>query len=110
MFLYTFEDFSQARNAVLRSTSHHFSNASHVLFIDADWRPDLTTVDISELDFDHRSFQFLIWDSSGHTTRLAGWLLRNDERLRFKYRYSCCARSAVGHTIVPVGMANKAFW
>lgn len=86
VFFYKFEDFGQARNAVLRSTTHHFPDASHILFADADWRPDLATVDLSEVDLIHASFQFLLWDHSGHTTRLAGWLLRNDSRLRFKYR------------------------
>lgn len=87
VFLYTFEDFAQARNAVLRSTSHHFPGASHVLIADADWRPDLVTFDMSQVDFDHASFMFMVWDHSGHTTRLGGWLLRNNENLRFKYRW-----------------------
>lgn len=81
-----FEDFAQARNEVLRSTTHHFPDASHVLFADADWRLDLATVDLSEVDHIHASFQFLVWDHSGDTTRYMGWLLRNDRRLRFKYR------------------------
>ena len=95
VFRYTFEDFSQARNTVMRSTWQNFPQASHILIADADWRPTLATVDLSELDFHHRSFHFLIWDHTGHTTRLAGWLLRSDERLRFKYRwvvyYACSA-------------------
>lgn len=86
VFIYRFQDFAQARNEVLRSTAHHFPDASHILIADADWRPDLATVNMSELDFEHNSFQFLIWDHSGHTSRLAAWLLRNDERLSFKYR------------------------
>ena len=86
VFLYTFENFSQARNTVLSETWQNFPQASHILIADADWRPTLDTVDLSELDFHHRSFHFLIWDHTGHTTRLAGWLLRNDKRLRFKYR------------------------
>lgn len=72
---------------MLRSTRHHFPDASHLLIADADWRPDLATINMSDLDFHHNTFQFLIWDHSGHTSRLAGWLLRNDGRLRFKYRY-----------------------
>ena len=86
VFFYSFEDFAQARNAVLRSTSHNFPSASHVLIADADWRPQQETLNLSDLDFDHGTFQFRIWDHSGHTTRLAGWLLRNDPGLKFKYR------------------------
>lgn len=86
MFLFTFEDFSQARNAVLDSSSEQFPDASHVLFIDADWRPDLETIDMGEIDLHHASFRFVLFDDNGQTTRLAGWLLRRNKNLRFKYR------------------------
>eukprot|EP00903_Cladosiphon_okamuranus_P016556 g15273.t1 len=86
VFFFSFQDFAQARNAVLRSTAHNFPDCSHVIIADADWRPELETIDKSELDFGHVSFPFLVWDHSGHTSRLVGWLLRFDEDLRFKYR------------------------
>lgn len=86
VFYFTFVDFAQARNAVLRSTAHNFPDTSHIIVADADWRPDLATVDKSELDFVHGSFPFLVWDHSGHTSRLMGWLHRFDKNLRFKYR------------------------
>ncbi|CAN0301414.1 unnamed protein product [Ectocarpus sp. 12 AP-2014] len=86
VFTFTFVDFAQARNAVLRSTAHNFPDTTHIIVADADWRPDLATVDKSELDFVHGSFPFLVWDHSGHTSRLMGWLHRFDKNLRFKYR------------------------
>eukprot|EP00752_Nemacystus_decipiens_P003054 g2831.t1 len=86
VFFFTFHDFAQARNAVIRSTAHNFPGCSHVIIADADWRPELETVDKSDLDFVHGSFPFLVWDHSGHTSRVMGWLLRFDKDLRFKYR------------------------
>ncbi|CAM9404102.1 unnamed protein product, partial [Pylaiella littoralis] len=92
IFFFTFQDFSQARNAVLRSTAHNFPDVSHVIFADADWRPNLATVDKSDLDFAHGSFPFVVSDHSGHTSRLVEWLVRFDKHLRFKYRYAYCFR------------------
>lgn len=66
-----------------------FPDVSHVLVADADWRPDLSTILKNELDFVHGSFPFLVWDHSGHTSRVMGWLLRFDKDLRFKYRWAC---------------------
>ncbi|CAM9588914.1 unnamed protein product, partial [Scytosiphon promiscuus] len=87
VFFYTFQGFAQARNAVLRSTMQNFPDATHVIVADADWRPNLATIDKSELDFVNGSFPFLVHDHTGHTARVLGWLLRFDEGLRFKYRY-----------------------
>ncbi|CAM9370785.1 unnamed protein product [Discosporangium mesarthrocarpum] len=107
IFYYTFVGFSQARNVVLRATGEMFPDASHILIADADWRPDLETVNISDLDRVHRSFQFLIWDRSGHTTRRASWLVRHEEGLHFKYRIHEVLDSPMGSEFLP---AKKLGW
>ena len=71
---------------MIRATGNMFPHVSHILVGDADWTPNLATLDKSELDFAHGSFRFLVWDHSGHTSRVMGWLLRFDKDLRFKYR------------------------
>ncbi|CAM9713169.1 unnamed protein product [Choristocarpus tenellus] len=101
IFLYNFEGFGQARNEVLRATRNTFPHATHLLVADADWRPNLDTVDLSQLDLVHRSFQFLIWDRSGHTTRTSSWLMRNEEGLGFKYRIHEVIDSANAKGLLP---------
>jgi tetratricopeptide (TPR) repeat protein len=86
VFKYTFDGFSAGRNELLREAWRSYSNATHVLMADPDWRPDLQTIRKNDLDLDHQTFEFMIWDRSGHTTRQVAWLQRHIPNLAFKYR------------------------
>jgi hypothetical protein len=82
---YEFTGFGPARTASLQAVWKHFPEASHVLIADPDWRPEVSTLDLSQLDPVHDVFRFLVYDRNGRTTRRMDWLLRNREGLRMRY-------------------------
>jgi hypothetical protein len=83
-----FTGFGQARTLSLTTAWHHFSNATHVLISDPDWVPNLSTVNLNELDDKADVFRFIIYDAprDGQSTRRAmDWLLRHRQGLAMKY-------------------------
>eukprot|EP00611_Tribonema_gayanum_P030155 TRINITY_DN829_c0_g2_i1.p1 TRINITY_DN829_c0_g2~~TRINITY_DN829_c0_g2_i1.p1 ORF type:complete len:977 (+),score=264.58 TRINITY_DN829_c0_g2_i1:124-2931(+) len=86
VYKYTFDGFAGARNLALDAAWQNYRNTTHLLMADPDWKPDLSTIDKTELDTDHQSFEFSIWDRSGQSMRLALWLQKHIKGLRFRYR------------------------
>lgn len=84
IFEYEFEGFGPGRTLVFEKAWEHFSNISHVLVADPDWKPNMDLIDKSDLD-EHDSYQFKIWDRSGLTTRNSNWLMRHHEGLYFEF-------------------------
>lgn len=63
---YTFTGFGEARTLGLNYTWAKFPNATHVLIADPDWRPDLASINILELDNSADVFRFTVFDRNGN--------------------------------------------
>ncbi|GMI50413.1 hypothetical protein TeGR_g12814, partial [Tetraparma gracilis] len=85
MFDYTFEGFGPARTLVFEETWKKFPHITHLLVGDPDWKPNLSLINKSDLDEEHHTYQFKIWDRNGVTTRNCNWLMRNREGLHYDY-------------------------
>lgn len=62
---YKFSGFGQARTLSLSKTWEHFPNATHVLIADPDWKPDVSTIDLNDLDNSADVFRFTVFDRNG---------------------------------------------
>ena len=95
VFYFAFDGFGRARTATLRHAWARLgeAGATHVLVGDPDWAPRGATVDIGEIARAHHgaggppdSFQFVIWDRNGATTRHSDWLLAHRSGIWFARR------------------------
>jgi hypothetical protein len=93
---YLFEGFGPARTASLESAWQYFSQATHVWIADPDWRPELNTIDINDLDSSD-VYRFMIYDRNGDTTRRCDWLLRHRAGLAMRYNL---------HEVLDIGYYN----
>lgn len=88
---YDFTGFGPARTASLEAAWEHFPQASHVWIADPDWRPEVDTIKLEQLDFMQRvvpqaeAFRFKIYDRNGFSTRNCDWLLKHRKGLKMKY-------------------------
>jgi len=82
---YKFEGFGPARTLSLEIAWENYSNASHVLIADPDWRPDNSTLDLNELDNSFDVFRFIAYDRNGITRRRMDWLLQHRAGLAMRY-------------------------
>ena len=82
---YTFTGFGPARTLSLEAAWKHFPQATHVLIADPDWAPDISTMNISDLDETADVFRFTAYDRNGYTRRKMDWLLKHREGLAMKY-------------------------
>jgi hypothetical protein len=82
---HNFSGFGPARTKSLNNAWKYFPQATHVWIADPDWRPDLETININDLDLVHDAFRFLIYDRNGISTRRCDWLLRHREGLAMRY-------------------------
>jgi hypothetical protein len=82
---YKFEGFGAARTLSLKTAWDHYSNASHVLIADPDWKPEIDTLNLGELDHSVDVFRFTAYDRNGITRRRMDWLLRNKQGLAMRY-------------------------
>ena len=80
-----FEGFGSARTKSLANAWKYYPEATHVWIADPDWKPDLSTINKSDLDMVHDAFRFLIYDRNGISTRRCDWLLRHREGLAMRY-------------------------
>ena len=64
-----------------------YFSATHVMFIDPDWKPIRGTIEKSQLTKEHTNFFFKIHDRNGKTTRILDWLVLQEPNLRMKYRW-----------------------
>jgi len=85
VFEYDFKGFGQGRTEVFKEAWRVFSNITHVMVADPDWKPNMDLINKSDLISPSSSFEFLIWDRSGITTRHCNWLMRHQEGLYFDY-------------------------
>jgi hypothetical protein len=109
---YLFEGFGQARTLSLQHAWSHYSNASHVLIADPDWKPEVSTIRLSELDQSAQVFRFTVFDRSGITRRRIDWLLLHRQGLAMRYslhevldigHYTVKEISWVAHEIEQIG-------
>lgn len=82
---YDFEGFGVARTQSLDLAWKHFSNASHVLIVDPDWKPDISTMNKNDLDLSNDVFRFTVFDRNGISRRRMDWLLRHRAGLAMRY-------------------------
>ena len=82
---YDFEGFGAARTLSLREAWKSFPQASHVLVADPDWVPDVTTMNLKDLDDSVDVFRFTAFDRNGITKRRMDWLLRQRQGLAMRY-------------------------
>ena len=80
-----FEGFGSARTKSLANAWKYYPQATHVWIADPDWKPDLSTINKSDLDMVNDAFRFLIYDRNGISTRRCDWLLRHREGLAMRY-------------------------
>ncbi len=90
-----FDGFGSARTRSLTAAWEAFSNATHVLIADPDWRPELNTLTKAELDSEHDVFRFTVFDRNGATRRRMDWMLRHRKGLAMRYRL---------HEVLDIGM------
>ena len=83
--MYEFDGFGPARTASLQTAWKYFSQATHVWIADPDWKPEVNTINLADLDTKNDAFRFLIYDRNGHTTRRCDWLLRHRPGLAMRY-------------------------
>jgi hypothetical protein len=93
---YLFEGFGPARTASLEKAWEYFSQATHVWIADPDWRPELSTININDLDSSD-VYRFIIYDRNGETTRRCDWLLRHRPGLAMRYHL---------HEVLNIGYYN----
>lgn len=83
-----FEGFGAARTLSLKTAWEKFPQASHVLIADPDWSPQLSTIQLRELDETADVFRFTVLDAERdgvHNKRKMDWLLRNKAGLAMRY-------------------------
>jgi hypothetical protein len=98
---YQFQGFGQSRTLSLQSAWKYYANASHVLIADPDWKPDLATINLQDLDNTADVFRFTVFDRNGKldililklsklitlgvTRRRMDWLLLHRAGLKMRY-------------------------
>lgn len=92
---YNFTGFGQGRTQSLDEAWKSFPHASHVLIADPDWSPDVTTMDINDLDDSADVFRFTAYDRNGVTRRRMDWLLKHRAGLAMRYHL---------HEVLDIGM------
>jgi hypothetical protein len=69
IFNYTFDGFGPARTLVFEKAWEHFPNITHVLVADPDWRPDMKTINKSDLN-NAEDDVYVVSASSGQSNAL----------------------------------------
>jgi len=82
---YRFEGFGPARTLSLQIAWRDYPHATHVLIADPDWRPDINTLDMNDLDDTVDVFRFIAYDRNGITRRRMDWMLRQKQGLAMRY-------------------------
>jgi hypothetical protein len=82
---YEFDGFGPARTASLKKAWEKYSNATHVWIADPDWKPDMSTINKSDLTLDADAFRFLVYDRNGNTARRGIWLLLHRQGITMQY-------------------------
>ena len=82
---YAFEGFGPARTESLEAAWQYFPQATHVWIADPDWRAQVDTINVDDLNLYADAFRFKIFDRNGFSTRQCDWLLRHKEGLKMKY-------------------------
>lgn len=95
VIVYNFTGFGTARTLSLQAVWEHFPQASHVLIADPDWVPDVSTMNINDLDDSADVFRFTAYDRNGYTRRRMDWLLKHRQGLAMKYHL---------HEVLDIGM------
>ena len=85
LFYYRFEGFGAARTLVYKEAYRNFPHMTHILVCDPDWS-SRSTFKKSDLDMEHMTFPFTIYDRNGWTTRQSDWLSLHMPGLHFTYR------------------------
>lgn len=100
---YNFSGFGQGRTQSLKETWDTFPQASHVLIADPDWSPNVSTMDIYDLDDTVDVFRFTAFDRNGVTRRRMDWLLKHRAGLAMRYHL---------HEVLDIGMydVKNIFW
>lgn len=80
-----FDGFGSSRTRSLKAAWENFPQATHVWISDPDWRPDISTININDLDLEYDVFAFKSFDRTGITTRIMHWLLKHREGLKMRY-------------------------
>jgi hypothetical protein len=87
IFTFSYDGLGNSRTEVLKRAWEEYSWATHVIFIDPDWRPVPGTMDKSQLSLEYTNFFFKIHDRNGKTTRILDWMVLHEEGLKMKYRW-----------------------
>jgi len=88
IYISNFTNFGQARTNVLQQAYLYYANMTHIFMMDPDWKPNITSLDKSNLSLDIEAYQFKIWDRSGVSIRYANWLALHQPNLTFAYYVS----------------------
>ena len=97
-----FSGFGPARTKSLSNAWKYFPQATHVWIADPDWKPELDTIHLDDLDTVNDAFRFLIYDRNGISTRRCDWLLRHREGLAMKYHLHEVLD--IGESYSPIGI------
>ena len=92
---YDFTGFGPARTQSLNESWNTFPQASHVMIADPDWSPDVSTMNIYDLDDSADVFRFTAFDRNGVTKRRMDWMLKHREGLSMRYHL---------HEVLSIGM------
>lgn len=95
---YEFNGFGPARTETLEAAWEYFPQATHVWIADPDWKPEIDTIDLSQLNLYVDAFRFKIYDRNGFSTRRCDWLLRHRKGLKMKYHL---------HEVLDIGITYK---
>lgn len=83
---YEFDGFGPARSLSLQIAYSSFPQANHVMIADPDWRPRLSTIDVSQLHDQADVFRFVVYDRNGVSRRKMDWMLTHKPSLKMKYK------------------------
>ncbi|GMH54121.1 hypothetical protein TL16_g01611, partial [Triparma laevis f. inornata] len=87
IFEFEYEGLGRARKKCLEHAWREFSWASHIMFVDPDWKPVGETLNKQDLDPDSTNYFFIVKDRNGKTSRSIDWLVVHEDGIKMKYNW-----------------------